>query len=76
VDNRIDGSVKSSVTIDGPAGAGIFGNYPLYLFRRGGTTLPFNGWFYGLAITGRLTTDAETVATERFLAAKSAVVIP
>lgn len=76
VDNRIDGSVKSSVTIDGPAGAGIFGNYPLYLFRRGGTTLPFNGWFYGLAITGRLTTDAETVATERYIAAKSAVVIP
>lgn len=55
---------------------GNFGNYPLYLFRRAGTTLPFNGWFYGLAITGRLTTDAETVATERYLAAKSAVVIP
>lgn len=58
------------------AGTGNFGNYPLYLLRRGGTSLPFNGWFYGLAITGRLTTDAETVATERFLAAKSAVVIP
>jgi hypothetical protein len=57
-------------------GTGNYGNHPLYLFRRGGTTLPFNGWFYGLAITGRLTTDAETVATERFLAAKSAVVIP
>lgn len=57
-------------------GSGNFGKHPLYLFRRGGSSLPFNGWFYGLAITGRLTTDAETVATERFLAAKSAVVIP
>ena len=57
-------------------GTGTYGNYPLYLFRRGGITMPFNGWFYGMAITGRLTTDAETVATERFLAAKSAVVIP
>ena len=57
-------------------GTGNHGNRPLYLFRRGGVSLPFNGWFYGLAITGRLTTDAETAATERFLAAKSAVVIP
>lgn len=60
----------------GTVASGNYGNYPLYLFRRGGTTLPFNGWFYGLAITGRLATDAETVATERYLAAKSAVVIP
>lgn len=57
-------------------GTGNYGNYPLYLFRRGGASLPFNGWFYGLAITGRLTTDAETVATERYLAAKASVVIP
>lgn len=63
-------------TLGTDQGTGNFGNYPLYLFRRAGTSLPFNGWFYGLAITGRLTTDAETVATERFLGKKSAVVIP
>lgn len=71
---RSNGSIVATAAAD--QGTGNFGKYPLYLFRRGGTTLPFNGWFYGLAITGRLTTDAETVATERLLAAKSAVVIP
>ena len=70
----VDGQLAASSSAD--QGTGNYGKYPLYLFRRGGTSLPFNGWFYGLAITGRLTTDAETVATERFLAAKSAVVIP
>lgn len=70
----VDGQLAASSSAD--QGAGNYGNRPLYLFRRGGVSLPFNGWFYGLAITGRLTTDAETAATERFLAAKSAVVIP
>ena len=74
---RINGAVTATTVVNaGPLGTGNFGNHPLYLFRRGGTSLPFNGWFYGLAITGRLATNAETVATERFLAAKSAVVIP
>lgn len=72
---RINGELAASSSVD--QGTGNFGNHPLYLFRRGGSSLPFNGWFYGLAITGRLATVAtETVATERFLAAKSAVVIP
>lgn len=69
-----NGALIEEVLVD--QGTGNYGNYPLYLFRRGGTSLPFNGWFYGLAITGRLATNAETVATERYLAAKSAVVIP
>lgn len=71
---RVDGAQVAQTTVD--QGTGNFGNYPLYLFSRGVTSLPFNGWFYGLAITGRLTTDAETVATERFLGKKTAVVIP
>lgn len=74
---RINGVLDQGEPDAGALSAGgNYGNYPLYLFRRGGDSLPFNGWFYGLAITGRRTTDAETVATERLLAAKSAVVIP
>lgn len=73
---RLDGSAAGSVGSGSPTPVGNFGNYPLYLFRRGGASPSFNGWFYGLAITGRLTTDAETVATEKYLAGKTAVVIP
>ena len=69
---RRNGAIVATSTSS--QGSGNYGNYPLYLFRRGGSSLPFNGWFYGMAITGRLTTDAEIAATERFLAAKSAVV--
>lgn len=56
-------------------GTGNYGNYPLYLFRRGGTSLPFNGHFYGLVIVGRLTTDAETRNVERLYANKTGVTL-
>lgn len=56
-------------------GTGNYGNYPLYLFRRGGTSLPFSGHFYGLVIVGRLTTDAETRNVERLYANKTGVVL-
>lgn len=51
------------------------GNGPLYLFRRAGTALPFNGHFYGLVIVGRLTTDAETRNVERLYANKTGVIL-
>lgn len=58
------------VGIDGTGakGTGNFGNYPIYIGRRGGITLPFNGHIYGLIGVGRLTTDAETTALEKFIA--------
>lgn len=59
----------------GDPGTGNYGNYPLYLFRRAGTSLPFNGHFYGLTIVGRLTTDAETRNVERMLATKTGVTL-
>lgn len=65
--------VTSSTT---DQGTGNYGNYPLYLFRRGGTNLPFNGNFYGLLIRGALTSDAQTIAMERWLAPKTGVTIP
>lgn len=54
-------------------GTGNFGNYPLYLFRRGGTTLPFYGHFYGAIIVGRLATYAEVRNIERLLATRVGV---
>lgn len=59
----------------GDQGSGNYGNHPLYLFRRGGTSLPFNGHFYGLTIVGRLCTDAETLNVERLYANKTGVTL-
>lgn len=70
---RINGAQAAQSAAD--QGTGNYGNYPLYLFRRGGTTLPFNGHFYGLTIVGRLTTDAETRNVERLYANKTGVTL-
>lgn len=48
---KIDGIIPSLFGgIVGPMGAGNFLAYPLYIGRRGGTTLPFNGRIYGLLV--------------------------
>ena len=49
-------------------GTGNYSNYPLYIGRRGGTSLPFNGHLYSLIGIGRLTTDSETIALEKSIA--------
>ena len=56
--------------LDGTAYKGTvnFGNYPLYIGRRGGHSLPFTGHIYGLIGIGRLTTDSETIALEKSIA--------
>ena len=54
----------------GDKGAGNFGNYPLYIGRRGGTSLPFNGLLYGLIVPGKLPSAAEITNTETFLNSK------
>lgn len=56
-------------------GAGNYGNYPLYIGRRGGTSLPFNGHIYSLIGIGRLTTDTETTAIEKELAKRAGVTL-
>lgn len=49
-------------------GTGNYGNYPLYIGRRAGTTLPFSGHLYSLIGIGRLTTGSETAALEKAIA--------
>ena len=56
-------------------GTGNYGNYPLYLFRRGGTTLPFNGLFFGAVIAGAVYSAVQIAAAERYLAGKSGVTL-
>lgn len=59
----------------GYKGAGNFGNYPLYIGRRGIGSLPFNGHIYGIIGIGKLTSDNETVAIEKELAKRTGVTL-
>ena len=54
--------VKNSVS--GMAGT-KFGNYPLYIGRRAGNSLPFNGQIYAMLIIGKLLDDATTQLIEK-----------
>ena len=45
----------------------IFWNFPLFLFRRWWTSLPFNGNFYWLVLRGALCTTKEITNTEDYL---------
>lgn len=56
-------------------GTGNYSNYPLYIGRRAGTSLPFNGHLYSLIGIGRLTTDSETAAIEKELAKRTGVTL-
>jgi hypothetical protein len=47
---RVNGAVLSTITTT--QGTGNYANDVLYLFRRGGTTLPFNGNLYALIVAG------------------------
>ena len=66
---------ESFATLNQSLGIGNFGNYPLYIGRRAGTSLPFNGHIYGLIGIGRLTTDSETAAIEKELAKRTGVTL-
>lgn len=70
---RINGAQVAQSGVD--QGVGNYGNYPLYLFRRGGMTLPWAGHFYGCIIVGRLTTEAETLEVNRMFARRAGVTL-
>lgn len=52
-------------------GTGNFGNYPLYIGRRGGTILPFNGRIYSLIIRGAQTNTYDLLNTEKWVSGKT-----
>jgi hypothetical protein len=62
---RIDGTQAASNTSD--QGTGNYGNYPLYIGRRGGSTLPFNGRLYSLIVRGAESTESEITNTETWV---------
>ena len=64
--SKVNGANWLSSNLD--LGVGNYGNYPLYIGRRAGTSFPFNGNIYSLIGIGRLTTDTETLAIEKAIA--------
>jgi hypothetical protein len=68
---RANGSQAALSTTS--VGSGNFGNYPVYLFARAGTSLWFNGNFYGAIIRGAQSDIASVVQTENYMAQKTGI---
>jgi hypothetical protein len=62
---RVNGTQAISSATD--QGTGNFGNYPLYIGRRGGSSLPYNGRLYSLIVRGAQSTDAQIASTEAWV---------
>ncbi len=70
---RVNGTAVAPWSPSGTAG-GTFGNYPLYIGRRGGFTSPFNGHLCQLTVRGAATADL--TPGETFTADKTGVTLP
>lgn len=66
---RVNGTQVATSAAD--QGTGNYGNLPLYIGRRAGTSLPFNGHLYGLTTVSRLATAAEIASNEMWLNQKT-----
>jgi hypothetical protein len=62
---RLNGSQIASNTDN--QGTGNYGNHPLYLFRRAGTSFPFNGRCYGLIVRGAQSSTAQIQQGESYM---------
>lgn len=66
---RVNGSqVAQSIASQG---AGNYGNHPLYIGARAGTSLFFNGRLYGLVVAGKQASAREIASTEAWLNQKT-----
>ena len=66
---RINGvQAAQSNTIQG---TGNYGNYPLYIGARAGSSLWFNGRLYGLVVAGKAASASEIASTEAWLNQKT-----
>lgn len=72
---RINGLTPTMIYPNGttPSGTGNFGNYPLFIGRRAGISLPFKGELYGLFIRAGNIFDSQIVKVEKFFNQKGKV---
>jgi hypothetical protein len=66
---RVNGTQAASNTAD--QGTGPYGNYPLYIGRRGGSSLPFNGRLHSLIVRGAQSTTQQIEQTEAYVNART-----
>jgi hypothetical protein len=66
---RVNGSQVA--TTNQSQGTGTYGNYPLYLFARAGTSLFFNGNFYGAIIRGAQSSAQQIADAEKWMNKKT-----
>ena len=69
---RINANQKSFNISTGAASTGTYGNYPLYIGARAGTSLFFNGSLYNLIVRGAQSTAAQIESTEQWVNGKTA----
>lgn len=71
---RVNSTQVAQSTAD--QGTGNYLAYPLYIGRRGGTTLPFNGQLYNMIVRfGANLTTSRLTQTERFVGSKTGVTL-
>lgn len=70
-DSLILGTNGVYVPTGGDQGTGNYGNYPLYIGARAGTSLFFHGNLYSLIIRGALSSDTQIMNTERYVNTKT-----
>ena len=72
---RINGESKTITTSSTVVAGSKFSTAPVYIGRRAGLSLPFNGHIYSLIGVGKLASDNETVAIEKELAKRLGVTL-
>jgi hypothetical protein len=70
---RINGAQAATSSTD--QGTGNYGNFPLYLGARGGSTLFFSGNLYSLVVRGAQSSAGQISNTEIWVASKTGVTI-
>lgn len=73
--NKLSVNGELEVSTTGDQGTGNYGNYPLYLGRRGGTTLQFNGHIYAMVIVAKYASDGEIYEAEKILADRVGILV-
>ena len=67
ISSRINGVAVTATESSNITDAGNFGDYPLYIGARAGTSLFFNGRLYSLIIAGIKPTDAQILGVETYI---------
>lgn len=72
---RVNAAVPTLTIGTNNAGTGNFGNYPLYIGSRAGTSLPLNGQLYSLIVRGAQSTTPQITSTETYVAGKTGITL-